>query len=130
MSEVTGISAKVYVPGQEGYRPLGSRGGLKRLLTLDTVKEWIRLQGFDEYTTNGLIELASRYPTQALPSFRRNFNLMIQRVRAKRRLEQRGTENANQECNEEEGCKEIHQHQSVRQRPVVEDDGQDVIELS
>ena len=66
----------------------GNRRGPLRQITLEVVTEWIKLQGFDEYTTNGLIEMASRYPTQALPSFRRNFNLMIQRVRQKRKQEQ------------------------------------------
>lgn len=81
MGEPTSIKAKVYVPGKE------KGGGLKRLLTLETVTAWIRLQGFDDYTTEGLIALASQYPTQALPQFRKNFNLMIERVRAKRKRE-------------------------------------------
>lgn len=128
MSEVTGISAKVSVPGKDGYRTLGSRGGLKRLLTLDNVKEMIRNHGLDEYTTNGLIELASKYPTQALPTFRKNFNLMIQRVRAKRKLEQRGMENASQESQGKE--ESIHQHEIVREPKSSTNDGPDVIELS
>jgi hypothetical protein len=79
--EAQQIKTSVFTPG-------GSSGGyVKRHLTLDRISEWIRLQGFDEYTTNGLIELAERYPTQALPSFRKNFNLMIQRVRQKRKQE-------------------------------------------
>jgi hypothetical protein len=82
MSEAQHIRAKVYVPG----RPKQPR--LQRPLTLDTICEWIKLQGLDDYTTNGLIELARRYPTQALPTFRKNFNIMIQRVRQKRRQEQ------------------------------------------
>lgn len=82
MSEAQEIKARIYIPGVE------KRKGLQRQLTLSMISEWIRLQGFDEYTTNGLIELASAYPTQALPSFRKNFNLMIQRVRQKRRQEQ------------------------------------------
>jgi hypothetical protein len=83
MGEPTSIKAQVYMPGK-------SHGKLHRLLTFDTISEWIKLQGFDDYTTNGLIELASKYPTQALPSFRKNFNLMIERVRAKRRQESTG----------------------------------------
>ncbi len=79
--EAQQIQAKVYVPGK------GPGSKLQRQLTFDMISEWIRLQGLDEYTTNGLIELAGRYPTQALPSFRRNFNLMIQRVRQKRKKE-------------------------------------------
>lgn len=84
MAEPTSIRASVHIPGK-------TRGKLQKQLTLGTVKNWIRLQGLDEYTTNGLIELAEGYPTQALPSFRRNFNLMIERVREKRRSEQEGT---------------------------------------
>lgn len=83
MSETSSIRAQVYVPGKSGSR-------LQRQLTLDVITDWIKIQGFDDYTTNGLIELAKRYPTQALPSFRRNFNLMIERVRSKRRKEQAG----------------------------------------
>lgn len=83
MAEPTSIKAKIYVPGKSSSR-------LQRPLTLGVISEWIKLQGFDEYTTNGLIELASRYPTQALPSFRENFNIMIERVRQKRRKEQAG----------------------------------------
>jgi hypothetical protein len=88
MSETSSIKAKVYVPGKSSSR-------LQRQLTLDVVIDWIKIQGFDEYTTHGLIELAKGYPTQALPSFRRNFNLMIERVRQKRKQELRG-QNPNQ----------------------------------
>ena len=81
--EPSSINAKVFIPGKGvGYQ------GPRKLLTFDMISDWIRVQGFDEYTTNGLIDLAARYPTQALPSFRRNFNLMIARVRAKRQKEQ------------------------------------------
>jgi hypothetical protein len=86
MSETSSIKAQVYVPGKSGSR-------LQRQLTLEVITDWIKIQGFDDYTTNGLIELAKRYPTQALPSFRRNFNLMIERVRSKRRKEQAGFQN-------------------------------------
>jgi hypothetical protein len=78
------IQAKIDMPGQQ------NRPGPSRQLTLDIITEWIKAQHMDEYTTNGLIELASRYPTNALPSFRRNFQLMIARVRQKRREEQSG----------------------------------------
>lgn len=83
MSEPTAIRAQIYVPGKGSFQ-------FQRLLTFEIISEWIKLQGFDEYTTKGLIELASKYPTQALPSFRLNFNLMIERVRQKRRQEQQG----------------------------------------
>lgn len=79
--EAQSIKAQIYVPGKEKGR------GLQRQLTFEKISEWIRLQGLDEYTTEGLIKLASRYPTQALPSFRKNFNLMIQRVRQQRKKE-------------------------------------------
>lgn len=86
MNEPTSIKASVYVPGKGKTR-------LVRHLTFEMISEWIRLQGLDDYTTKGLINLASKYPTQALPSFRRNFNLMIERVRVQRRAELQGIEN-------------------------------------
>jgi hypothetical protein len=61
-----------------------------KMLTLERLVEYIEKQGLDEYTTKGLIEEASKYPHQALGTFRRNFNLMIQRVRARRKKEQQG----------------------------------------
>ena len=79
--EAQSIKAQVYVPGKEKGR------GLQRQLTFQKISEWIRLQGLDNYTTDGLIELAAKYPTQALPNFRKNFNLMIQRVRQQRKKE-------------------------------------------
>ena len=87
MNEPNSIRASVYVPGKgEGSR-------LQKKLTLGIICDWIRIQGLDEYTTQGLIDLASNYPTQALPSFRRNFNLMIERVRQKRRKEMNERQN-------------------------------------
>jgi hypothetical protein len=80
------IEAKVSLPN-DARRPRP-----RRQLTLEMVTEWIKTQHMDEYTTNGLIEMASRYPTNALPSFRRNFQVMIARVRQKRREEQAGTQ--------------------------------------
>lgn len=68
-----------------------------KMLTLERIVDYIEKQGLDEYTTKGLIEEASKYPHQALGSFRRNFNLMIQRVRARRKKEQQGVENEKQE---------------------------------
>jgi len=56
MGEPTSIKAQVFIFGK-------AKGRLQRQLTLETISEWIRLQGFDDYTTNGLIELAGRYPT-------------------------------------------------------------------
>lgn len=87
MSETSSIRAQVYVPGKSSSR-------LQRQLTLEVIVSWIKIQGFDDYTTQGLIELAERYPTQALPSFRRNFNIMVERVRQKRKLEMRGQTNS------------------------------------
>jgi hypothetical protein len=78
--EAQQINAKISIPGK-------TESKFQRMLTLEMICDWIRKQGMDEYTTNGLIELASKYPNQALPSFRKNFNLMIQRVRQKRKKE-------------------------------------------
>jgi len=91
VGEAQSIKTQVFVPGRDKHRRF------QRLLTFDIITDWIKKQGLDEYTTNGLIELASRYPTQALPSFRRNFNLMIQRVRQKRREEQNQPEDVVEE---------------------------------
>jgi hypothetical protein len=97
MSETSSIRAQVYVPGKSGSR-------LQKQLTLEVITNWIKIQGFDEYTTQGLIELAQKYPTQALPSFRKNFNIMLERVRQKRKQEQRGQvpNNEKEETNGEE----------------------------
>lgn len=76
------------------------QSGPLRQLTLERVSQWIKLQGFDEYTTEGLIAMAAKYPTQALPSFRKNFNLMIQRVRAQRKNERGQDANASAETSE------------------------------
>lgn len=86
MGEPTSINAKVSVPGK-------SSGKLNRLLTFEIVCDWIRIQNLDEYTTKGLIDMAAKYPTHALPKFRDNFNLMIERVRHKRKQEQNAAEN-------------------------------------
>lgn len=86
------ISAKTFVPSSV---PDKTRKGPNRQLTFEIVSNWIRLQGLDEYTTNGLIEIAANYPTTALTSFRKNFNLMIARVRQQRRKEQHGEERIN-----------------------------------
>lgn len=83
MSEAGRMDIHISIPGDDG-RPKR----IKRLLTLDHIILYIRQQELDEYTTNGLIELAERYPTNALPSFRKNINVMINRVRARRRKEQ------------------------------------------
>ena len=89
--EAQAIKTQVFVPGRDKHRQF------HRQLTFEIISDWIKMQGLDDYTTNGLIELASRYPTQALPSFRRNFNLMIQRVRQKRRQEQEQPEDVVEE---------------------------------
>lgn len=88
--EGNAINSQVFIPGRnlEGQ----DRVGPNRQLTFETISEWIRLQGFDEYTEQGLIDLAAKYPTSALRSFRRNFNLMIARVRQMRRQEQEPVE--------------------------------------
>lgn len=78
---------------EEGKQPTR----LRRLLTLDQLIKWIKAQEMDEYTTNGLIELASNYPTHALPSFRKNIQVMINRVRTQRQREQQGEVNEEDE---------------------------------
>jgi len=85
MSEGNQIQSKILIPGHLKDK---TRKGPNRQLTFEVVSDWIKIQGFDEYTTNGLIGLAAKYPTNALGSFRRNFNLMIARVRQQRREEQ------------------------------------------
>lgn len=83
MSEASRLDVKISMPGDED-RP--KRPG--RLLTLEQVMNWIRLQELDEYTYTGLEKIISRYPTHALPSIKRNFNTLVNRVRAQRRKEQ------------------------------------------
>lgn len=86
MSEPNKLSVSVNAQQQDNaLRPKASR-----MITHERVADWIRKQELDDYTTQGLIELSSRYPIGALVSFRRNFNLMIQRVRAKKKKEQIG----------------------------------------
>ena len=86
------INAKIDIPEKFKIHDK-KRVGPNRQLTLERVISYIQKHGFDEYTTNGLIDLASSYPTNALPSFRKNFNLMIARVRQKRKEEQHELEN-------------------------------------
>ena len=90
------LNAKVHVPGKGKTR-------LQKPLTLEVVIEHIKKQTYlDEYTINGLIEIANRYPTQAFPAFKRNFNMMIERVRNKRRQELKGMpQDQKEELNDE-----------------------------
>ena len=53
-----------------------------RLLTLDQVISWIQRQELDDPTTQGVIKIISKYPTHALPSVRKNFSILVSRVRA------------------------------------------------
>jgi len=69
------------------------KGILPANLTLEKIIDFIRSQELDEHTTKGLIELASTYPTNAFPTFKKNINLMIQRTRAKRTQEERRLSN-------------------------------------
>ena len=117
------VDVKVKVPSKGRFK---GDNVLQRQLTFDIISDWIKVQGFDEYTTNGLIELAAKYPTQALPSFRRNFNLMVARVRGKRKLEQRGIEqNANSNQKEDRTAKVGKGRQSIKLEEIkpVEDQG-------
>jgi hypothetical protein len=83
MTEAGRMDIHISIPGDDG-RPKR----IRRLLTLDNIILYIQQQELDEYTTNGLIALAEKYPTNALPSFRKNINIMINRVRTRRRKEQ------------------------------------------
>lgn len=80
MSEASSMNFSVYVPGK-GKTHIG------RMVTLERLIEWIKSQEFDEHTTKSLIYLASRYPSHALPLFKKNFNLMLQRARAMRQAD-------------------------------------------
>jgi hypothetical protein len=91
MSEATNLSIKI-AGGSSN-----DSGNAQRVITLDRIKEWIDTLPYDDYTKKGLIELASRYPTAALPSFKKNFNVMVQRVFKKRREEMIGAENGSGE---------------------------------
>lgn len=110
------IKTQVFIPNQERKTRGVAQYPPGRLMTLDVICEWIRLQALDDYTTNGLIELAGKYPTQALPSFRRNFNLMIARVRENRKKEQ------NQPSEIEEWSTEISVEDLVIAEEEVEND--------
>jgi len=81
MNEASSLSVSVSAGSN------GKRGSVSRMLTLERVIEWINHQKLDEFTTNGLVALASKYPDNALPLFKKNFNLMLQRVRATRQKE-------------------------------------------
>lgn len=89
MSEASKINVKISAGSDPNQKKIFSR-----VLDLDTVIKWINFQGMDEYTTKGLIKIASSYPTSALGSFKKNFNLMIQRVRAMRKEEENKSEEA------------------------------------
>lgn len=78
MSEASSMNFSVNVPGK-GKTHIG------RMFTLERLVEWIKAQELDEHTTKSLIYLASRYPSHALPLFKKNFNLMLQRARAMRK---------------------------------------------
>lgn len=82
MSEPSSVNFSVNIPGQ------GQRSRISRILTLDRLIEWIRSHEFDEHTTETLIAMASRYPYEALPLFKKNFNLMLQRARATRKKDE------------------------------------------
>lgn len=96
------------------------KGVVRPQLTLDRVIRWIKSQELDEYTTQGLIELASKYPTHALPMFRRNFAVMLSRVRAKKAKEEGPIVQSRKETNEEDWQK-TSQNQIVNQGPGKED---------
>lgn len=74
------LDVKISLPGEDG-RP--RRPG--RLLTLEQVLSWIKLQELDDYTYQGLEKIISKYPTHALSSIKKNFGLLLNRVRAQRK---------------------------------------------
>jgi hypothetical protein len=78
MSEASSMNFSVSVPGK-------GKTNIGRMFTLERLVEWIKAQELDEHTTKSLIALASRYPSHALPLFKKNFNLMLQRARAMRK---------------------------------------------
>lgn len=88
------IQARITLP--ESLRSDDNRVGPNNQLTFKIISEWIKVQGLDEYTEKGLIDIAAKYPTSALRSFRRNFNIMIARVREQRRKDQNATYNQKQ----------------------------------
>lgn len=120
MSQGNQIQAKITMPGSG--RKDKTRKGPNRQLTLEIVSEWIKLQGMDEYTTNGLIELASNYPTNALPSFRKNFNLMIARVRQKRKEEQRNEPEVIQTIESQENGDSKNNREKTSSNQITESD--------
>lgn len=62
-----------------------ARGGAPSEVTLNKIIELIKSHNLDEETTKHLISMASQYPTNALYSFQKNINFMIQRAKAKRK---------------------------------------------
>jgi hypothetical protein len=88
MPEPTRLSIRVSAESH------GRKTHISRLFTLDVLISWIRRLELDDYTISGLIALASKYPAAALPSFRKNINLMIHRVRLQRQKDQEGESNA------------------------------------
>jgi hypothetical protein len=122
--EASSLKAKVVMPGSK------DRPGFRKQLTLKTVIEWIRMQGLDEYTEEGLIESASKYPTQALPSFRKNFNLMIQRVRQQRKKELGQVEEEVKEIQDAESESEVRNdpiEQPVDGETTGDNDGSTIV---
>ena len=95
---------KVKINSESNRRPMR----ITPLVTLEHVISWIRALEIDEYTTNGLIDVAKNYPAAALPMFRRNINLMIQRVREQRKRELQGETSNAGEINQETGSQEYH----------------------
>ena len=80
MSEASSMSVSLNIPNDR-------KSKLSRMLTLERLIEWINAQELDEFTTKGLIDIAKRYPSHALPTFKKNFNIMLQRVRSQRKAE-------------------------------------------
>lgn len=71
----------------------GSRPGssLQPMLTLEALKAWIDTQQVEERVKEILKGMASRYPNQALPSFKKNYNVLLDRAKRQLRAETKGT---------------------------------------
>jgi len=93
-------ASKLNISVSKGSWDSARKSNVSQMITLESIIESIKAQGLDDYTTNGLIEIASRYPANALISFKKNFNVMIRRVRAQRQKEQHGEFNNGQESRE------------------------------
>ena len=85
--EANKMNFRVTLPGDD-EKTHNQRNTARPMITLDKVVSWVRSLDLDEYTTNGLIKLAEGYPYGSLPMFRKNFDVMLARVRQTRLQEE------------------------------------------